>query len=264
MSAEIENLIAKKFISRRDIKAVQISNGEYRPVDNPWTREDIASHLNGERTFGHYMLSEEGNCKLIGFDIDIEQRKPNHPVGWLPTDEEFTNFYECNARDIWRDRTKTIERTYLKYELRMLVHQIVRNVQDLLQVPVAAAYTGYKGVHVYAFTGPISGTDARDGAEIVLGDIEGISLVRGNNFYGPSFLGPGIIYSNLSVEIYPKQSSLDGQKLGNLMRLPLGRNQKSKDPTFFMDLTAAMGQLVPLSPLIALSDDYNPWTRYGG
>lgn len=264
MSQALENLISKRFISRTDVKAVQTPNGEYRPVNTPWKREDLQKHIAGSATFGHYMLGKDDTCKLIAFDVDIEKRSEKNPVGWLPTEPDFENFTECNPREVWADRSKVHQRAWLKYELHSAAHVLLRGIEDLLAVPAAVAYSGGKGIHVYAFTGPVSGADARVGAEIVLEAIDQFKLWRGNNFYRVGNPSSGVLYSNLSVEIYPKQSAVDSKDgYGNLMRLPLGRNLKSKDPTFFMDMTAPLGQLVPLDPMIALSDGYSPWTRVG-
>lgn len=264
MTKALEDLIARKFISRKDVKAVQTRNGEYRPVNTPWGREDLAAHLEGKTTFGHYMLGKDDTCKLIAFDVDIEQRTEKNPVGWLPTGPDFTDFAECNPRETWADRRNVFGRAWLKYELRSAAHILVRAVQELLAVPVAAAYSGGKGIHVYAFTGSVPGSDARDGAEIVLESLDAFKLWRGNNFYRVREPASGVLYSNLSVEIYPKQSAVENKDgYGNLMRLPLGKNLKSKDPTFFMDMTSPMGVLAPLDPMIALADDYSPWMRVG-
>jgi len=261
LSKELENLIAKRFISRKDVKAVQTPDGNYRPVNSPWGRSDLADHLAGTTTFGHYMLGKDDTCKLIAFDIDIEQRSVKNPVGWLPTGPDFEDFAECNPREVWADRSAVHQRAWLKLELRNAAHILVQSVEALLGVPVAAAYSGGKGVHVYAFTGPVSGQDARDGAEIVLDSLGDFKLFRGNNFFRHRDPQPGVLYSNLSIEIYPKQGAVNDEGgYGNLMRLPLGRNKKSKDPTFFMDMTSPMGQMVPLDPMIALSDGYKPWT----
>jgi hypothetical protein len=260
LSKELQNLISKRFIARSDVKAVQIPNGEYRPVESPFTREDLAKHLARESTFGHYMLDRNNNCKLIAFDVDLEHRSERNPVGWVPTDEDFSQFVDADPREVWHDRSNKIGRAYLKLELRTAAHVLVRAVEEMLGVPVAAAYSGGKGVHVYAFTGSIPAGEAREGAEIVLGSLEQFSLYRGNNFFRVPEPKSGGDFSNISIEIYPKQETINQEKKwGNLMRLPLGRNQKTKDPTFFMDMTSAMGQMLPIDPLLALSDSYNPW-----
>jgi len=118
-------------------------------------------------------------------------------------------------------------------------------------------------LHVYAFTGLISASEARIGAELVLECLGDVHVYKGKNFYRTDDPGPGKLGSNLSIEIYPKQDETDDKGFGNLMRLPLGRNQKSKDPTFFVDMTSALGSLDPIDPMYALSDGYQPWDSYG-
>jgi hypothetical protein len=61
--------------------------------------------------------------------------------------------------------------------------------------------------------------------------------------------------------VFPKQDSLAGKDLGNLMRLPLGRNLKNpKDPTFFIDMTTPMGVMSPIDPVYALTTE-TPWKK---
>lgn len=62
------------------------------------------------------------------------------------------------------------------------------------------------------------------------------------------------------METFPKQSSMEGKKYGNLMRLPLGVNRKNpSDPCFFVDRTKAYSRLDPVDPLIAL-DKEKAWS----
>jgi len=46
------------------------------------------------------------------------------------------------------------------------------------------------------------------------------------------------------------------------MRIPLGKNLKSTDPTFFIDMTSPLADMVPVDPAWALTTD-NPWKRPG-
>ena len=134
----------------------------------------------------------------------------------------------------------------------------MKSIHEELELPCAAAYSGGKGVHVYAFTGPISASDAREGARIVLDSVGGWSPSRGDNFFRSTDNDPVTGFPNLSIEVFPKQNTLDGKDLGNLMRLPLGRNLKSSDPTFFIDVRSPMGQMIPVDPVWALETS-NPW-----
>lgn len=285
-SDELTNLVAKRFISRRDVKAIQHPDGKWSPhtVSGkrdgeriPWSRADLIAHIEGRTTFGHYMLDTDDTCKLFAFDVDLTDK------GFLPTlpmlsevvddrgvDEEGANlhlkeweasFVECNPRECWLDRRHPA-RTYMKFQLRLLAAKLVAGVHSELDIPCAAAYSGGKGIHVYGFTGKIPAADAREGAKIVLDALGCFEAFRGENFFKHVDQSIPNGFPNFTIEVFPKQNSLEGKDLGNLMRLALGRNQKSSDPTFFMDMTSALTEMVPLDPVYALTTD-NPWKRPG-
>lgn len=272
---ELANLFARKFIARPDVKAVQTSNG-YMPDGvrkdgqyvsyHPWSRPDLLAHIAGERTFGHYLLSTDSKVKLFAFDVDFEKNKPATATApgftgkydanlFSPDDDATPSMVEFDPREAWLDRAHP-SRPFCKLQLRELAHQLGRAIEEELEIPWAAAYSGGKGIHVYGFTGLIDAHDARDGALLVL-DTLGFTPQRGDNFFKKEG------YENLSIETFPKQDTLDGKTLGNLMRLPLGRNLKApKEPTFFMDMTAPMGTLAPLDPVYALTTT-SQWKRPG-
>lgn len=278
-------LIAKKFIQRRDAKAIQYSHGGYTPVvdDNdrrlPWMMEDLHAHLNRERTYGHYMIDADNKCKLFAFDIDLEKNSPPTPrrpngftgqwcelpnVSTLPDDitneqyEALVKVHEFDAREAWLDRAHP-SRSWTKMQLRMLAERISRTVAEEFDLPVATAYSGAKGLHVYAFTGTVDAAEAREAAELTLQLVGGIELSSGTNFFRSTDQSPLRGYPNMSIEMFPKQANLDGKDLGNLMRLPLGRNQKTMDPTFFVDQRAPLNQLVPHPDPVALLNSGRPW-----
>lgn len=271
MSDELTNLFAQRFIARPDVKAIQHSDGSWSPhtenrkrdgVRIPWRREDLDHHIAGSQTFGHYLLSAESHCKLFAFDIDLEK------TGWLPNEDE-TDFEQIgeptdrsdeSLRKVWLNRAHP-GRTWMKLQFKQIAHMLLNTIHTELELPCAVAYSGGKGVHVYAFTGLIPAKDAREGAQIVL-DLLPFKAVRGENFWKHTNQDPIKGYPNISIETFPKQNSLDGKDLGNLMRLPLGRNLKSQDPTFFVDMTSPIGQMVPIDPVWALTTD-NPWKRPG-
>ena len=262
--ADLAVLLAKKFIQRRDVKAKQLSNGEYMPHthDNkrtgnrlPWKMHDLEAHLSGEATYGHYMLDTESHCRLFAFDIDLEQ------VGYLPStfDEDgvATDFHSCDPRDAWRDRRHPA-RGWMKVQFRMIAETLAGIASKDLDMPVAVAYSGCKGVHVYCFHEPMSAVDSRDGAQLVL-DTSGVfDLMKGKNFYKHKDSDPEMGYPNLSIEVFPKQTDLTDKDLGNLMRMPLGRNLKTPDPTFFVDLTAPFNEMRPGDAESILVSG-NPW-----
>lgn len=264
LSDEIANLFASKFIARPDAKAIQLRDGKWavhtqtNPVTGrhdgpriPWRREDLNSHIAGERTFGHYLLSTESKCKLFAFDVDLEK------TGILPVSDYFADeaepeFYEeKDLRAAWLNRAHP-GRPFMKLQFKEIAHKLLSVISSELELPCAAAYSGGKGIHVYGFTGLIDAAEAREGAQIVLDTIGEFKPLRGENFF------KHVDYENISIEVFPKQGSLDGKDLGNLMRLPLGRNLKSADPTFFIDMTTPLAEMRPLDAARALTTE-NPW-----
>lgn len=273
-SAQLENLLAAKFIARPDVKAKQFDGGGYTPVRTsdesyvPFGRADLSAHLAGTATYGHYLVGAEDTCKIFCLDVDLRPGKPGVDYFPLPTSglagDDLGNWGDWmkadDVRSIWRNRADP-RRNYLKYCMRLGAHMLASKIHELLEVPVAAAYSGSKGYHVYGFTGPISALDARDAAEIVLDSMEMFTLEKGKSMYGlKDPWDDDNPFSSFNIEVYPKQESVDSDRLGNLLRLPLGRNLKSTDPTFFMDLTTAMTEMKPVDPIWALTTD-SPWKR---
>lgn len=260
MSNELANLLAKKFIARPDVKARQYDGG-YVPVEkdghrSPWTRQDLLDHLEGKQTFGHYLLSQDDNCKLFVFDVDLEKEGEydvDFPNG---NNEDPFRLEGFNPREAWLDRAHPA-RAYMKLQFREIAHRLGRAIETELEIPWAVAYSGGKGIHVYGFTGLMPASDVKDGALMVIESLPTIESLRGQNFFKDTS------FPNMSIEVFPKQSSLNGKDLGNLCRLPLGRNLKNpKDPTFFIDMTAPMGSLVPLDPEYALTTP-SQWKKPG-
>lgn len=280
----VADLLAKNFIARRDVKAVQHKDGswaphrEYNPASGkhdgqyiPWGRTDLNTHLDRTNTFGHYLLDTNANVKLFAFDIDLEQYNPKnpeckfyYPSGWGkdPLDEPGPSYnpIEFDPRTDWQNRAHP-SREWLKYQLKTAAHELLAVIDKELQLPCAAAYSGGKGVHVYAFTGLLPAGEAIEGANIVLDILGKYEASRGNNFFKDTNQDHMQGLQNLCIEVFPKQTSIAEDGLGNLMRLPLGRNLKSNDPTFFLDMTAPLGVMAPVDPIHALKG--NPWKMVG-
>jgi hypothetical protein len=262
LNDELAVLFAKRFIQRRDIKAVQFSNGKWSPdreLNNlgqygpiGFQMNHLLQHLLGTHTYGHYLLDAESNARMFAFDLDLEKEG-----FWTPMTAEGGSI-ACNPRAEWADRASAA-RPWIKTQMGMLARKLTTAIQNELNIPCAAAYSGSKGIHVYGFTGPMPAEQVRAAAVYVLEATDDWELFKGQHFYRHKLRDPEMGYPNFSIEVFPKQDSLDGKDLGNLMRLPLGRNQKSSDPCFFIDLNTPIGVLAPHPDPVRLLDSGNPY-----
>lgn len=242
-TVELQNALAKRFIQRTDVKAWQQSGGAYIPDRTPITRADLAAHLACERTMGHYLLGQNDLCKFFCFDIDLKIDCVWEGVPFKPR-EEFANMASPYRPQLVTDLVITAE-------------GFARRIHHLYEIPVAIAFSGSKGVHVYGFADqPTPAADVRAIAMDVMQDVREFKPLRGENFFAHW-------NSDLSVEVevFPKQSSLEGKDLGNLLRLPLGRNLKGKEGMFLQCGAGARPNFKPLDPMTALSGKVLPWAN---
>jgi hypothetical protein len=266
MSDTLAALIGGRFIQRRNFKAVQFSNGSWSPDRELKHLGDMAplgfklphieQHLAGTHTYGHYLIDDEDMCRVFAFDLDLETSGY-----YCLLDGEPWEPIECNPRVEWLNRASPA-RPWLKTQMSVLARKLISAIQEHLGTPCAAAYSGSKGIHVYGFTKEMEPNPAelvRDGAKFVLDATGDWELFRGTSFYKHKLQDPALGYPNFTLEIYPRQSTLEGKDLGNLLRLPLGRNLKSTDPCFFLDLNTPVGALVPHSNPVALLSSGNPF-----
>ncbi len=235
---------------------VDTTDGRRESPRLPWNRAALEAHIRGSSTYGHYLLAEDDTCKLMAFDIDLDKEG-----FWYDADSDTTEaqpeLHAFAPREAWKDRSHPA-RSQLKVQLKLMASILAKGIHDELEIPVACAYSGGKGVHVYGLTGTMSAHDIRLGMQIVMESLGCFELSRGSVFWKHRNTDPLAGFSNLTIEAFPKQDSLSGKDLGNLMRLPLGRNlQSPKDPTFFFDFTGPMAEMKPIDPLHALKG--NPW-----
>lgn len=277
---DLAGMIAKRFVQRKDVKAIQVADGGYRPIREGWKMKDLRAHVNGEQTFGHYTCDADGLTKVIVFDCDLDptgtwvQLPPDEELAKIETDEEFMNsiqVHEAKPREDWHNRRHP-GRPWFKYQMRTLVDSLTSSIVNHLGLEAAAAYSGNKGVHAYAFfPEPVDAKVARQAALYTLeyaGKLispnYGFEAVKGHNFFKHMETDPYFGVQNFTVEIFPKQDSMVGKDLGNLVRLPAGVNQKNpKDPCFFIDQTAAQAHLQPHPDPVFLLETGNPYKRPG-
>lgn len=281
MSKELAKVFASRFIQRPDVKAVQmdrdtkiLKQGDWFPdtkidpqkrpnsphLPHGFQMPHLLAHLAGERTYGHYLLDTDDKCKLFAFDIDlIDKEEGNYVI--QPNDAEDETDYLSKLqviepvvpRDLWHDRRAVEARNWYKYQLKHTAHILAAKVREL-DIDCAVAYSGSKGVHVYGFTGSLPASEVREAALLVLDMVDEFTPSKGQHFWKHKNDDPVMGFaSNIEIEVFPKQDSLKGKSLGNLMRLPLGKNWKNpKDPTFFLDMTAPLASFTPHSDPLKL------------
>lgn len=292
--------IAKNMIAREDVKASQLPRGQgaYVRDDSKWTMRDLIDHVTGKETYGHYLLDQDSNVKIIAFDIDLNQTgtyipftpKDHERYADDPTLMEDEYFIECSPRDAWLDR-KHPARPWLKHQMRELADRFA-SAMHVSGVKTFATYSGNKGIHVYGILG--ERTPAADARILAYGIMDSVArgLVckttyddgetehheyevaasKGKSFY---YLKSDVAplyrsFDNFSIEVFPKQDHIEPNRLGNLMRLPFGTNLKNpKDPTFVIDQCAASSSLVPITDFDTLKtrlesgEPYGPFHAWG-
>jgi hypothetical protein len=246
----IVDLIGRRFISHGENYAEQYSNGAYSPIVGALTRSALADHLHGVRSYGHYLVSKEDDCvKLVAFDLDLRKE----PV-------EIDGHVCDNPREALADPEHP-DREVLVLQLRMLAHHFSYRMRDIaadekLQIKVAAAFSGSKGIHVYGwFRERYPAGKAIRFGHITLASFKHRGCLDFITVRGKSTFRNELGFPAVDIEIYPKQRSVQDKTHGNLMRLPLGKNRKTNGDSFFLKPMAFDGdeyQFVPMDALQAL------------
>lgn len=254
--AEIAKLIAGTFIERRDAKAIQTKSGAYMPVRTnmketsselvPWSLRDVIAHVEGEKTYGHYLVTPAGTCRCIVFDCDLRAKAdPNR--GEEPI---MFNGEEIDPRDAWSRPNSPIKRD-LALQLRTVAEGFARRSMVLTGLKTMVSYSGAKGMHAYVCLEPgTSAHDAREMISVIIESFEGDFVpAKGKNFFRHAFANPAV-----SIEVFPKQEEVSADGFGNLVRLPLGVNQKSGKPGFFLVMGTDQKDFKIDDPLLALKE----------
>lgn len=272
MTKELEDLIGRRFIQRTDVKAIQRGDIYMPHTDTGkrdggrlgWNRKAIRDHIEGRVSYGHYLVDTDGMSKLFAFDIDLAKADPENgkTFHWIGIEEDGTwsdmGPRTFDPRAAWmHPKCPANLKRYLTAQLKSTAELLAKWTADLIEIPVAVAYSGSKGVHVYGLTGTAPAEDCRDAAIEVI-EMQGkFETIRGRCFYGPVDHGVKSDHSCVEVEVFPKQTNLDGKDLGNLMRLPLGSNNKG-GRSFFLTLSSPVDELTETDPVKALEGG-NPW-----
>ena len=264
---ELVRHLGSRFIARKDVKAFQSDDGAWFPDRTPYVMQDFRDHLSGAKTLGHYMLDTESNCKLFALDIDLVKHSPecaertckgcpvtipNLVISEDGNPVESGASHYVLAREAFTSGDNEDVVRSLRIYLRCLAQGLAHRIHSQLDIPVAIATSGHKGLHVYGFTGLMPAEACK---QIAISILQGFNFeaFRGDNFWRHKFE-----YQMLEVEVFPKQGSLDGKDLGNLMKIPLGIHRVTKQRAEFINTKATLDRFVTMDPHNALTGDL-PW-----
>lgn len=188
---------------------------------------NIHDHIEGTRSWGHYLLDTDSTTKIFAYDIDA--------------DAEYRHVV-TNPNDPGYERMWFIIHTMAE-GLGSRAQRVSREIG--INCKVILNYGGGKGMHVIGiFDEPLPAEASRSLAEAILGSFNCFQLHRGDIFWKHKEY-----YPELTIEIFPKQTKVDPGGYGNLMRLPLGVNAKTGRNAF---LVKPGKILVPDDPIYAL------------
>lgn len=259
---QLVKLLGERLISRKDVKAIEGKDGSWRPATDtgradgkrlPFTMSDFTKHLAGDMTLGHYVIGSDDTCKFFLFDIDVD--KEGFYLDLSETDGVADHVMEggvkCNPREAWNDPTHPGHR-YFRQQVYALGLGLGHMIDKTLGIPVAITDSGGKGIHVYGFCGSRPAAAVRELGIGALNHHDLFAPCRGENFFKHRYT-----YENITIEVFPKQSSLEGKDLGNLVRLPLGVNRKTGLRSRFLRFRGLEG-VSEMDPIRALQGDM-PW-----
>lgn len=268
---ELLKRIGTHFIARKDAYATESKGGEwflarergdkgnYDGPPIPMKTDLLLRHLAGDVTVGHYLVDPKTDtAKVLAFDIDLGKSGYYMPFTNRALDLELV--HQQPLRSIWnqRGREKHEGFQFLESLLSGVAEQVYAACVDRLKSPVLVADSGGKGVHVYVLPGQRSADQLREvGCKLL--DGLGWYPTKANNFW----TAPGFETTDendrpayqVTIEVFPKQSSVDSDGFGNLMRLPCGVHAKTRRKYKFLDMGGDyVGWPHELDPLKALPE----------
>ena len=235
----VADALAKRFIARPDVIAIQDKKGAYRPQETKFSYDVLLDHISGKVSLGHYLLNPDNDRKLFAYDLDLTKTGAACKVEFgtqgcrILRDTE----QECNPRDEWLDPNSEL-RPHLALQLHALASGLAWRIKKRYGFDAVVSYSGGKGLHVYALCGKRPAADCRAMA---------VGLLRSWTMGGDPIFEPtrgevfwrrtGDEFKCVDVELFPKQDTLSKKEYGNLMRLPLGKHGRTGQRAFFVDLS---------------------------
>jgi len=271
---ELIKMIGQRFVSRKDVKAEQAKNGDWHPAREhtptgydgaflPFTMADFTDHIQGTRTLGHYVVGTDDTAKFFCLDLDLDKTGfylGDCDPGADPEDLAAIvgHAHVVNPREVWAAGVPEDAIEYYTRTLRCLAEGLALRAVSLGTCShIAIANSGGKGLHVYGFMPePTPAEVVREMAvEVMTAVPNQFALVKGDNFWKANTNGA---YSNVTIEVFPKQNSVGAGGFGNLLRLPLGINRKTGKRGYFVNCRSGLNKLPEMDAMRALTGDL-PW-----
>lgn len=156
--------------------------------------------------------------KLLTDDILKDHLDGKHTIGVYQLDEHDTVKFSCIDIDISKKIWNT--KGYKFEDWKDKIYKQINVIKNKLSAHGVTGYaeiSGFKGAHVlYFFSTPVSAGIVRDINTILFDEIQAVD-------------------PDITLEYFPKQATLGEGGLGNLVKLPCGVHNKSKEFSYFID-----------------------------
>jgi hypothetical protein len=264
VARETANKLAKLFIARRDVKAIQRAthDGEWMCVKKPLDLDDFKKHLfDKDNCLGTYLLDKKSRVKFVAFDIDLTGSGPYFVIRDIDANDDDAmvaleaEYAAAGEMDLdyrvgpWEATLHDPQNEgfrWVRSHLRVLIESLCDRVEAQLGLPAMPVVTG-GGAHVLVpFGERIPAADGRAAAHGVMASIaasEPSSLPfwrTSENFYSNAPTAERdeqkrLIGETITIEVFPKQDSLPSpDSFGNLIRLPFGWHGEAGIRTYVM------------------------------
>jgi hypothetical protein len=239
LAREAASLLGKLLINRRDRKAFfrpdHQGNWHWTAVESPFKMDDFVKHLTGSVALGTYMLNTDSTVKFMAIDLDLNKQAKYlkiHPIDEILELEK--QGYDWNLDLAEGNLEAALHQPsdpahhWARIVLMGAVYAVNKAIRESLELPTLCVITG-GGAHVIApLPEPMPASDARSaGIEIVAS----LPSARQRN---DIFFDYGA-HNELSIEVFPKQDTLEDKPFGNLIRLPFGWHYEAGIRTYAID-----------------------------
>ena len=202
------NEIKTLFFHRKDVFALQQTNGAYFPEKKNITNNDIKEHLEGTKTIGAYCLDHDNTVKWACIDLDVKRKCFHCSSDSTYIKDDSWKCLTCNKK--FNEDAKLKEITKIKND-GLLIFDAFPEFKRMLE------FSGRKGYHVWIFfDNPLQASYAK---QLVKSRLNAIT--------------------QLGHEVFPKQTELnETRKYGNLVKIPNALHKVSKQRS---DIIKVMG-----------------------